>query len=110
MSAPGNTFLSTMIGLFLVASLFYSGGRLHQWYRTSSDREAAFRDGYDTATQSLFSMATRFASNKMVLPPSPARGAAKVVAHHQRSLVSVPKSGPRHLADDTTDPIVSVSA
>lgn len=45
----------------------YASGRLHQWYRTTADREMAFRDGYDTATQSLFSLATR-ASRNMVKP------------------------------------------
>lgn len=62
-------------GLLLLVSLCYAAGRLHQWYLTTSDREMAFRDGYDTATKSLFSLATRTArlsfARARVSAPSP---------------------------------------
>lgn len=37
----------------------YAAGRIHQWYRTALERDQAYRDGYDTATRSLFSLAAR---------------------------------------------------
>lgn len=60
--------------MLLIIVLCYLGGRLHQWHRATDEREAAYRDGYDTATKSLFSLATRTARS-MVRP----RGAATVV-------------------------------
>jgi hypothetical protein len=37
----------------------YTAGRLHQWYRTTQDRDEAYREGYDTATRSTLSLAAR---------------------------------------------------
>lgn len=59
MTAPGSSLLSGGLGLLLLVILCYVGGRLHQWYKYGLDREEAYRDGYDTATKSLFSLATR---------------------------------------------------
>lgn len=62
MAAPGNsTVLLTLLAAF-VACTGYAGGRLHQWYRMGRDRDDAYRDGYDTATRSVFSMAARVIS------------------------------------------------
>jgi hypothetical protein len=59
MTAPGDTtLLMTLLAVF-TACTGYAAGRLHQWYRMGHDRDEAFRDGYDTATRSVFSMAAR---------------------------------------------------
>ncbi|WP_125808967.1 hypothetical protein [Actinoplanes sp. ATCC 53533] len=59
MTAPGNdALLITALAAF-TACLGYAAGRLHQWYRTVLDRDEAYRDGYDTATRSVFSLAAR---------------------------------------------------
>lgn len=59
MTAPGNDILLTVLIIAFMASSGYAAGRLHQWYRTALERDQAFRDGYDTATKSLFSLAAR---------------------------------------------------
>ncbi len=59
MTAPGNDILLTLLLIVFAGSSGYAGGRIHQWYRTSLDRDQAYRDGYDTATRSLFSLAAR---------------------------------------------------
>jgi hypothetical protein len=37
----------------------YTGGRVHQWYRQSLERDTAFREGYDQASRALFPLASR---------------------------------------------------
>jgi hypothetical protein len=59
MTAPGNSTLLISLLIAFLACAGYAGGRLHQWYRTGHDRDEAYRDGYDTATRSVFSMAAR---------------------------------------------------
>jgi hypothetical protein len=59
MTAPGNSTLTISLLIAFLACAGYAGGRLHQWYRTGQDRDEAYRDGYDTATRSVFSMAAR---------------------------------------------------
>jgi hypothetical protein len=59
MTAPGNGILLTVLIVVFAASTGYAAGRIHQWYRTSLERDEAYRDGYDTATRSLFSLAAR---------------------------------------------------
>lgn len=59
MIAPGNAVISSILGILLVITLCYAAGRLHQWHRATYERETAYRDGYDTATKSLFSLAAR---------------------------------------------------
>jgi hypothetical protein len=52
------TVLVVLLAL-LTAATGYAAGRLHQWYRTGLDRDEAYRNGYDTATRSTFSLAAR---------------------------------------------------
>jgi hypothetical protein len=52
------TVLFILLAVF-VACTGYAAGRVHQWYRTGVDRDDAYRDGYDTATRSVFSLAAR---------------------------------------------------
>lgn len=75
MTAPGNdAALITLLATF-TACAGYAAGRLHQWYRTGVDRDEAYRDGYDTATRSTFSLAAR-----LIGPRRAARGTAVVPA------------------------------
>jgi hypothetical protein len=72
MNVPGNSVvLLTLLALFVACS-GYAAGRLHQRYRTGRARDEAFREGYDTATRSVFSLAARVVG--------PRRGAAGVRA------------------------------
>jgi hypothetical protein len=75
MTAPGNdALLITLLAAF-TACVGYAAGRLHQWYRTVLDRDEAYRDGYDTATRSVFSLAAR-----LIGPRRAVRGTAVVSA------------------------------
>jgi hypothetical protein len=59
MTVPGNsTLLLTLLAAF-VACTGYAAGRLHQRHRTDLERVEAYRDGYDTATRRVFSLAAR---------------------------------------------------
>lgn len=107
MSAPGNTIISTGLGVLMLIILCYVGGRLHQWYRHTLDREDAYRDGYNTATKSLFHLATRVGrevsiarnGNVRVFEPGVARGAAPVPPPVDNKPVILEASkGPRHRA------------
>jgi hypothetical protein len=59
MNAPGNGILLTLLMIVFTVSTGYASGRVHQWYRASMERDQAYREGYDTATRSLFSVAAR---------------------------------------------------
>ncbi|UQU66609.1 hypothetical protein COUCH_10225 [Couchioplanes caeruleus] len=75
MTAPANdALLITLLAVF-TACAGYAAGRLHQWYRTGLDRDEAYRDGYDTATRSVFSMAAR-----LIGPRRAIRGTAVVTS------------------------------
>lgn len=58
MTASGN-LMTTGFGLLIVIVMCYTAGRIHQWYRHTTDREASFREGYNLATKSLFGLAVR---------------------------------------------------
>jgi hypothetical protein len=77
MTAPGNGILLTVLIIVFGLSSGYAAGRIHQWYRTSLDRDEAYRDGYDTATQSLFSVAARAVKGRRA-DKAAARGTATV--------------------------------
>ena len=72
MTAPNHALLVTLLAVF-TACAGYAVGRLHQWYRTGLDRDEAYRDGYETATRSVFSTAAR-----LIAPRRAARGTAPV--------------------------------
>jgi hypothetical protein len=66
MTAPGDdALMMILLGVFL-ATAGYALGRLHQWHRAAADRDEAYRDGYDEATRSTFSLAAR-----LIGPPRP---------------------------------------
>jgi hypothetical protein len=62
MTAPGDSSLLLILLAAFIGCTGYAGGRLHQWYRMGRDRDEAYRDGYDTATRSVFSLAARVIS------------------------------------------------
>lgn len=59
MTTPEANLFTIAFGIVLLMSIMYACGRVHQRYRQTIDRDEAFRDGYDRATTSLFSLATR---------------------------------------------------
>jgi len=59
MDLLGNSTLLMILLAALIAGTGYAAGRAHQRYRTGRDRDAAYRDGYDTASRSVFSLAAR---------------------------------------------------
>ncbi|WP_250033115.1 hypothetical protein [Paractinoplanes maris] len=76
MTAPGDLVLISVLVALFVASCGYAAGRLHQRYQLRQDREEAYRDGYETASSRVFSLAARIAAPKRA--GRPARGAAAV--------------------------------
>jgi hypothetical protein len=113
MTAPADDALLITLIAALTASTGYAAGRLHQWYRTGMDRDEAYRDGYDTATRSVFSMAARLigprraARGTAVVASAAARPAPAAIAAREGS-VTPPPTGlrPSVLAapDPTADP------
>jgi hypothetical protein len=49
-----------IIAYILISMLCaYYGGRVHQWYKHSMDRDRSFREGYDNGYHALFVVAAR---------------------------------------------------
>jgi len=71
----GNDILLACLLAAFTACVGYTAGRLHQWYRTVLERDEAYRDGYDTATRSVFSLAAR-----LIGPKRAVRGTAPVTS------------------------------
>ena len=59
MIAPGNSFIQLILALAFVIASGYASGRIHQWYKHGLERDHAYREGYDQASQSMFDMVTR---------------------------------------------------
>src|SRR4051794_26200216 len=70
----GSLPLILILLALVVAATDYSVGRLHQWWRAGEDRDEAYREGYDSATRSAFSVAARMIGSRR----PPARGSAVV--------------------------------
>lgn len=73
MTAPGDSVLIFILLALFVASAAYAAGRLHQRHQFRQDREEAYRDGYETASDRVFSLAVR-----AVTPRRTPRGTAAV--------------------------------
>lgn len=94
MGALGNvvwnwTLVPPAMGILLVAGLCFIAGKMQQFYKQADERERAFIEGYNLATTSLFSLATRAskaveAPALMQPPPKPEtiRGVVKIVGKH----------------------------
>lgn len=79
------------IAVFMLMAASYVAGRVHQFFKQTNERERAFRDGYNTATRSLFALATRVSKGLPATPtetvkPPTRRGYASV-PHESRSPV-----------------------
>jgi hypothetical protein len=73
MNAPGNSILIIALVAVFVACCGYAAGRVHQRRQTGDDREAAYRDGYEKGSHSVFRLAARAFG-----PRRPVRAAAPV--------------------------------
>jgi hypothetical protein len=101
MSAPGNSILIIALVAVFVACTGYAAGRIHQRRQTGHDREAAYRDGYETATRSVFSLAARVIG--------PKRSAVRASASVKRA-ASEPAVHPAPLPRSTPAPQTSAPA
>lgn len=81
----GNDLLLTCLPAAFTACVGYTAGRLHQWYRTVLERDEAYREGYDTATRSVFSLAAR-----LIGPKRAVRGTAAVTSATAPSPAAAP--------------------
>jgi hypothetical protein len=66
MIAPGNSMIQALFALAFVIATGYASGRIHQWYRHGVERDQAYRNGYNLASNSMFDLALR-----KTPPPSP---------------------------------------
>jgi hypothetical protein len=107
MTAPGNsTVLLTLLAAF-IACTGYAGGRLHQWYRMGRDRDEAYRDGYDTATRSVFSLAARVISPRRGERAAIRASAAVVLPASAVVTAPMPSSGSSIRAAALLEPVVT---
>jgi hypothetical protein len=89
MNAAAHEALLITLLTGLSAGSGYAAGRLHQWHRTGVQRDEAYRDGYDAATRSVFSLAAR-----LIGPRRAAPGAAAAPGKaHPHAPVTPPPSG-----------------
>ena len=74
MIAPGNSIVQLVLALAFVIASGYASGRIHQWYKHGLERDHAFREGYDRASQSMFEMAIRAGRRAAAVENPPAKG------------------------------------
>jgi hypothetical protein len=56
----GDNSAFQIIAYIVISVLFaYGGGRIHQWYKHSMDRDRSFREGYSNGYHALFAVAAR---------------------------------------------------
>jgi hypothetical protein len=72
MTAPGNNLLQIALALAFVIASGYASGRIHQWYRHGLERDHAYREGYNHASHSMFTMALQARSTPAAAVPPPA--------------------------------------
>lgn len=84
--------VAPLTAIVLFGILCYIAGRMQQHYRTTEERDLAYREGYNTATRALFSLATKATRGieapplmevRRELPsPKPITGSARVRGRH----------------------------
>lgn len=79
MIAPGNNLIQIVLALAFVIASGYASGRIHQWYRHGLERDHAYREGYNHASHSMFTMALQ-ARGATVPAATPDSGQHLVVA------------------------------
>ncbi|MCA2214094.1 hypothetical protein [Jidongwangia harbinensis] len=72
MTAPGNNLLQIALALAFVIASGYASGRIHQWYRHGLERDHAYREGYNHASHSMFTMALQARSTPAAADLAPA--------------------------------------
>jgi hypothetical protein len=86
-----------IIAYILISMLFaYCGGRIHQWYMHSMDRDRSFREGYNNGYHSLFAVAARNTQSTPDLP-TPIGQAARPGLPHRPFGTEGSKSRPANL-------------
>lgn len=95
MSAPGNSVILLVLLSLFMGCAGYAVGRLHERRMSGEEREEAYRDGYDHAARSVFSLAARVAGPRR-------RGsvrASAVVGEEARKGESAPSGGTSVIPD-----------
>lgn len=64
-------FLAPGLATFLLVIMCYIAGRVHQFFKQTGEREQAFREGYNQATRSLFSLATQTTTRRVLSSSAP---------------------------------------
>jgi hypothetical protein len=67
--ASGSQLVALTATILLLGLACYGFGRVHQYFRQGMERDVAFRNGYNTATKSLFHEAIRIAKGIEAPPP-----------------------------------------
>jgi hypothetical protein len=123
MSAPGNSVvLLVLLSLFLSCA-GYALGRLHERRMSGEEREEAYRDGYDHAARSVFSLAARVAgprrrsavrASAMVGEPPAVTGEGEPrtgeAASAPAPIVAAPEPEPESVSVDPVPPPVGFPA
>jgi hypothetical protein len=55
----GDSAFHTIVYVLVSMLCAYGGGRIHEWYKHSMDRDRSFREGYNHGYRTLFSVAAR---------------------------------------------------
>jgi len=71
MTATQSDVLQIALAVLLLIFCAYAGGRVHQWYRQSFERDLAFREGYQQASHTLFPLASRSMHGRIPGPANP---------------------------------------
>ncbi|GGL04743.1 hypothetical protein [Mangrovihabitans endophyticus] len=93
MISPDNSFLQILLALAFVIASGYAFGRIHQWYKHGLERDHAYREGYDHASRSMFTMALQVRSPApqpaAVHAASPAIEATPAVARRPQAAIGM---------------------
>ena len=68
MTAPGNDPVFLALALSFFVSSAYALGRIHQWHKHGRQRDEAYRQGYDKASQSILDMMSRHSPTGAGMP------------------------------------------
>ena len=85
--------------VLLMGLLCYIGGRMHQFYRTTFERDTAYREGYNTATKALFSLAARTAQGVQAPPLMEERKVLPSPKPIRASAPTPPRTGRHHASN-----------
>ena len=95
MTPSGSIALQLALSVVMVVFTSYVAGRVHQWYRHGFERDAAYREGYNQASHTLFQLAVR-THPAAPAPDAPVPARAVVPLHHLEPLPVEPARMTRH--------------